>query len=484
MTKTGIDAIHYYVPSLVLPISALAEARGIEYAKLNKGLGLEGMALCDADEDVATMAAEAAINLIEEQGLEPQEIDRIYLGTESALDAAKPTAAYILGIIEDRLQSEYGERCLQNCDVIDMTFACIGGVDALLNSADYIRLHPQSKAIVIAADKAQYDLASTGEYTQGAGAVAMLISANPRLLSLEPVFGVATKSEYDFFKPRRLFAKSELLQAAAQLLGSPIKEEDISALLASAEDAFWGSDKKEIELFKEEPVFDGPYSNDCYKARTSEALAHLEKQRPELSILKDWDYTVFHLPYAYQARRMFTEMWLDRLSSSELASLVDELGQASGESPNWDPAFVKAVSKSDAYRQFVAAKIAPGERASSQIGNMYTASLFMSFLSILESAREVKEDLAGKQMGFMAYGSGSKSKVFFGSLEAQWQEALPKGALFSRLAQRQTIDFKTYEALHKGELKEAVLSRKGSVFQALAQEPNREGYRYYAQASK
>ena len=173
MTKTGIDAIHYYVPSLVLPISALAEARGIEYAKLNKGLGLEGMALCDADEDVATMAAEAAINLIEEQGLEPQEIDRIYLGTESALDAAKPTAAYILGIIEDRLQSEYGERCLQNCDVIDMTFACIGGVDALLNSADYIRLHPQSKAIVIAADKAQYDLASTGEYTQGAGAVAM-----------------------------------------------------------------------------------------------------------------------------------------------------------------------------------------------------------------------------------------------------------------------------------------------------------------------
>ncbi len=479
MTKTGIDGIHYYVPSLVLPIETLAEARGIEYAKLNKGLGLEGMALCDADEDVVTMAAEAALRLIEEQGIDPAEIDRIYLGTESALDAAKPTAAYIMGIIEARLASKYGERCLKNCDVIDMTFACIGGVDALLNSADYIRLNPSKKAIVIAADKAQYDLASTGEYTQGAGAVALFISANPKLLVLDQSYGVATKSEYDFFKPRRKFEKSELLKAAASLLGTNLSPRDIDALLESAEHPFWGSDKPEVELFMEEPVFDGPYSNECYKARTSEALSHLESQRAGFNLLENWSYMAFHLPYAYQARRMFTEMWLERLRDADLAALQAELGFPSGESPNWNGDFVKAASKSTRYRQFINERIEAGERASSKIGNMYTASIFMSLLSTLEVAREEGRDLKDQKIGFVAYGSGSKSKVFSGQFVESWSSAIPRENIFAQLENRTRISFETYEALHRGSAKETVLPRAGSRFQGLATETNREGYRYY-----
>lgn len=483
MTKSGIDGIHYYVPSLVLPIEKLAEARGIEYAKLNKGLGLEGMALCDVNEDVATMGVEAAFNLIQEQGIDPQEIDRIYLGTESALDAAKPTAAYILGMLEDRLEAQYGARCLKNCDVIDMTFACIGGVDALLNSADYIRLNPGRKAIVIASDKAQYELGSTGEYTQGAGAVALSITANPKLLVLHSEVGVATKSEYDFFKPRRVFNKTELLRSAASILGTSISPRDIDALLESADHAFWGSAKKDIEVFKEEPIFDGPYSNDCYKARTSEALTHLESKTSGLNILSDWDMMAFHLPYAFQARRMFTEMWLDRLGAEAIAALSAELQIPSGESPNWNSDFVKAAGKSVTYRNFVTQFIEPGERASSLIGNMYTASIFMSLLSYLEVARQEGLNMTGKTAGFVAYGSGSKSKVFSGQFVENWQAALPKQNIFDALKERQAINFETYEKLHRGLLDEPVLNSKGSRFDALAQEPNREGYRYYLSQS-
>ena len=75
--------------------------------------------------------------------------------------------------------------------MVDLTFACIGAVDALQTCVDYIRLHPTKKAIVIATDNAKYDLNSTGEYTQGAGAIAMLISANPKILAFfleKPVF--------------------------------------------------------------------------------------------------------------------------------------------------------------------------------------------------------------------------------------------------------------------------------------------------------
>jgi len=77
-----------------------------------------------------------------------------------------------------------------NCDVVDLTFACIGAVDALHNCLDYIRLNPTKKAIVIATDNAKYDINSTGEYTQGAGSIAMLITSNPNILSFSNEVGV------------------------------------------------------------------------------------------------------------------------------------------------------------------------------------------------------------------------------------------------------------------------------------------------------
>ena len=178
MTKIGIEAASFFVPSLYLEIKDLAEKRGIEPAKLEKGLGLHRMAFHDVHEDTATLAAEALLKLIQDNNINPKEISRIYLGTESAVDAAKPTASYAMQMVEGALEKEFGERCFRNCDVVDMTFACIGAVDALHNSLDFVRANPNKKAIVIAADYAKYELASTGEYTQGGGSVAFLISSD------------------------------------------------------------------------------------------------------------------------------------------------------------------------------------------------------------------------------------------------------------------------------------------------------------------
>jgi hydroxymethylglutaryl-CoA synthase len=91
-------------------------------------------------------------------------------------------------------------------------------------------------------------LASTGEYTQGGGAVAVLISANPTLLEIENQFGVATDSVFDFFKPRRPTTKN-LVQGLPETF----------------------ADK--VEIFTDEPVFEGQYSNQCYQDRIREACA-------------------------------------------------------------------------------------------------------------------------------------------------------------------------------------------------------------------
>jgi hydroxymethylglutaryl-CoA synthase len=55
--------------------------------------------------------------------------------------------------------------------------------------------------LVIAADVARYELASPGEPTQGCGAVAMMVTANPRLLALDPETGLYTSDVMDFWRP-------------------------------------------------------------------------------------------------------------------------------------------------------------------------------------------------------------------------------------------------------------------------------------------
>ena len=476
--KVGIDAIHYYVPKIFLPIESLANARGIEYAKLNKGLGLEKMALPDVHEDVATMAANAVLRLIRTNNLNPKTIGRIYLGTESALDAAKSTASYVAGIVEENLAETFGKRALKNCDVVDLTFACIGAIDALENAMDWVRVDDSRQAIVIAADVAKYDLASTGEYTQGAGAVAVLVKANPRILAFNKTIGVAMESVSDFYKPRRIHSKTELLQSAARLLGTTLSKEDGEALLKSGDHAFWNALADEVEIHKDEPVFDGPYSNDCYQTRITEALANFN-EKENISVLERWSKMIFHLPYAFQGRRMITANWVDWMReagrTAELNAAIEELGLAAES----EAAQLKGLAKSSLFKSFVDAQIAQGELASAQIGNMYTASIFMSLLSMLSAANQANEELAAKKIGFFAYGSGSKSKVLEAEVQPEWQTAIGQINLFEELDNRTAITFEDYENWHTKSLQKP-LATQGIKLARIGEEGVTLGYRYYA----
>ena len=126
------DDISIYCPSLYLDINDFAKARDIEPAKLTKGLGLKSIAVPDSSEDVITMAAEALCDLVEKNNLQPEDIGRIYVGTESMVDGSKPIASYLLGILKQFFeQKSIDARELYQCDVVDMVFACIGAVDAM-----------------------------------------------------------------------------------------------------------------------------------------------------------------------------------------------------------------------------------------------------------------------------------------------------------------------------------------------------------------
>lgn len=448
--RTGIDALAYDVSKIHLSIQTLAKARDIDPEKLEKGLGLINMTLPDAHQDTVVLGANALTKLILQNDIDLSEISRIYVGTESGIDSSKPIASFLIALMEQK----FGENSLSECDVVDFTFACIGGVDALQNCLDFVRLNPDKKAIVVTADIAKYDLNSTGEYTQGAGAVAMLISSDPRIIAFDNQWSVSTKGVFDFFKPYRQVSKDEIT-------GNQNNE------------PWFGNLESEIEIHKDQPVFDGQYSNQCYTDRTRAAYFSLKDlKKTQDSLYDSWENIIMHLPYAFQGRRMLPEIYA--LDATTKIFSGDEDAAAYQNK-------LKELSKAQAYKTFVTNKLQPAELASSLIGNLYAGSIFMGLLSTLENASEKNIALEGKKIGFMAYGSGSKSKVFEGIVQLDWKSAIAKVQLFENLKNSIEIDFKTYEKLHKKELKSPVLQPKQEwVLDRIEKEvPTLIGARYY-----
>jgi len=105
----GIDAVAVHVPRLYLDLCGeWAEVRASELGeasveqlvgKVKKGVGVVQMAIPDAHEDSATMAAMAAVAAIDNGGIDPRDIGSIAVGTETTVDQSKSIAAYVLGMI-------------------------------------------------------------------------------------------------------------------------------------------------------------------------------------------------------------------------------------------------------------------------------------------------------------------------------------------------------------------------------------------------
>ena len=61
----GIDDIAVYIPKLYVDASDFAEARGLDPQKLVHGLGIAKMAIVDANQDPATLAANACLKIMQ-----------------------------------------------------------------------------------------------------------------------------------------------------------------------------------------------------------------------------------------------------------------------------------------------------------------------------------------------------------------------------------------------------------------------------------
>lgn len=189
-TEIGIDQIGFYTPEFYLDLSDLAAARQVDPDKFKIGIGQDQMAVLPPDQDVVSMAANAAEPLLD--ATTRAQIDLIIFATESGVDQSKAAALYLQRLLQLQAPAR----------AFEIKEACYGATAGLQIAYDHLNSHPQSqKVLVVAADVARYGLNTAGEVTQGAGAVALIISRKPRLLVLQQPSAYYSEEVMDFWRP-------------------------------------------------------------------------------------------------------------------------------------------------------------------------------------------------------------------------------------------------------------------------------------------
>jgi hydroxymethylglutaryl-CoA synthase len=192
MKKVGIDAISFYTSPYYLDLAELARKRNVDVSKFHEGLGQLKMGVISPDEDIVTLATAAASRIVREEDLAA--IDHVLFATESAFDCSKSAGTYVHKLLN----------LPQTCRVVELKQACYAATAALQMGIAWVRLNPTKKVLVLASDVARYGLGTTGESSQGCGAVAMLLSVNPRLVAIESGSGFYTDEVMDFWRPNYL----------------------------------------------------------------------------------------------------------------------------------------------------------------------------------------------------------------------------------------------------------------------------------------
>ena len=427
----GIDDIAIYIPRLYIDAIDFAEARGLDPVKLQKGLGVSQMAIVDANQDPACLAANACLKIMQKNKLSPEDIGRLYVSTESAFDESKAMNSYVIGMLEQ----VYGPGSFEHCGGIETKFACVSGSYALYDNANWIRADEADgkSALVVVSDIAKYDMGSSGEMTQGAGAVVMLLNENPRLMEFDPkVTATSIKDEYDFYRP----------------------------------------------FGKETPIVHGQYSNLLYMIQVRKALDAYKKKaistglikiEPGETILDHMDYINMHLPYsnmgkkalAYMVRhewrqlprwkKILKEIGLDEPVPKDPRGTIESV-LSDAEFMAKDHEFTKLFSKTPEFQEVYESKLASSLIASTMIGNLYTASLYLGFRSSLEYEYKKGIDLEGKRIGFGSYGSGASAMVFSGVIQPEYKEIVKDMNLESEIGNRKRLTWDEYEKLHENKL--------------------------------
>nr|AOX15269.1 hydroxymethyl glutaryl CoA synthase 1 [Withania somnifera] len=363
--NVGILAVEIYFPPTCLPQEALEAHDGASKGKYTIGLGQDCMGFCTEVEDVISMSLTAVTSLLEKYAIDPKQIGRLEVGSETVIDKSKSIKTFLMQIFE---------KC-GNTDIegVDSTNACYGGTAALFNCVNWVESSSWDGryGLVVCTDSAVY-AEGAARPTGGAAAIAMLVGPDAPIVFESKIRASHMAHVYDFYKPI---------------------------------------------LDSEYPVVDGKLSQTCYLMALDTCYTSLcnkyEKLEGKQFSIDDAAHFVFHSPYnklvqKSTARLMFNDFIrnassIDESTKEKLAPFSSLSGDESYQSRD-----LEKVSWQVA-KPFYDEKVKPATLVPKQVGNMYTASLYAAFASLLHNKHS---SLAGQRVILFSYGSGLTATMF------------------------------------------------------------------------
>ena len=351
--KIGIDRMAFATTDQYIELTELAEKRGVDPNKYTIGIGQDRQAVVPPTQDIVTLGARAAKKLLTPDVT--RRLSTIIVATESGIDNSKASAIYIKHLLglDDYIRA------------VELKEACYSGTAAIQFARGLVALNSQETVLVIAADIARYGLNTPGEVTQGAGAVAMLISADPHVLAIEPTSVSYSRDLMDFWRP----------------------------------------------LYATEAIVDGKYSTGVYVDFFKNTLTrYLQRTGRRLD---DFAGIAFHLPFTKMGKKGLEGVLQDR-DDAVANRLRDQL------------------TASQVYCR--------------QVGNLYTGSLYLGLMSLLQNG-QVKP---GDRLGLFSYGSGAEGEFYSGIVQPAFAENLSD--VKEDLADRHQVSIDEYEQLFNSQL--------------------------------
>lgn len=439
----GISGFSVYVPPHRVRLEDWCRWNEQPWEKIGKVIG-ESFRACGPEQDVYALAATAVLRLIETYDVDPASVGQLILGTESASDNAAG-AVIIRGMLDEQLQANGQNPLARDCEVPEIKHACLGGVYGLKHAARYLAADGAGRrSIVVSADIAEYAPGSGGEPTQGAGAVAMLLDNDARLLEID-LAGAGGASSYralDFRKPFARFP-NEPVQGAR---------------------------------LHDYPIFNGRYSTACYFDTVRNAVDGLRTRRGGdwRHALSAWDAVFMHRPYARMPETAWGLVWLHALAAdgdpvfeslcaeleidpdearAELAAAPDlanlrAAGRLDTEVYPLGQTLLRHWRQSDDYGERVTGALGAGEAVMRGLGNLYTAALPAWLMAGLAAAFAGSDDIAGQNWLAVGYGSGDAAELLSLRVAPEWRAAAellqPDAALDAAI----DLDADGYAAIH------------------------------------
>lgn len=310
-----------------------------------------------------------------------------------------------------------------NIEGVDTINACYGGTNALINSLNWVESSGWDgrNAIVVAGDIALY-AKGNARPTGGAGCVAMLIGPDAPIVVEPGLRGSYMSHVYDFYKP---------------------------------------------DLTSEYPYVDGHYSLTCYTRALDAAYGAYNKREAVLAKnagnghangngaaaesnktpLDRFDYMAFHSPTCKIVQKSYARLlYNDYLADPENVAFA-EVPAELRDMPYDNSLTDKVVEKTfmTLTKKRFAERVQPGIQVSTNVGNMYCASVYGGLASVISHIDSAT--LQGKRIGLFSYGSGLASSFLSMRVNGSTEAIAKNLDIQNRLASRRVLTPVNYESV-------------------------------------